>query len=425
MYQKIKLKNGARVLLVPQHETKAVTVLVLFKIGSRYESEELNGVSHFIEHMMFKGTKKRPTTLDISKDLDKVGAEFNAFTGKDHTGYYIKINYKKIDLAIDILHDMLYNSKFDKNELDRERTVIIEEINMYEDNPMMHIDELFEELLYGGHPLARRIAGPRKNIKNISRQKMLQYKNKFYSPDNMVVVIAGNISDDIIERMKNNFAVVKKSSPKLPRINRYKLKSSSKPELKIHYKETEQVQLSLGFPAYKKSDPKINALALLAIILGGNMSSRLFVNIREKKGLAYFVSCQAETYEDIGNLMIRSGLDKSRIEEALKSIVFELKRIKNKGVSKSELKNAKEYIRGKTTLKLEDSSSLAGWFASQELLDKEVLTPEEKFAKIDRVRLKDIKRAARDIIKENMLKAVIIGPFTDQEQKNLQKLLKF
>lgn len=424
MYQKIKLNNGARILLVPSESTKAVTVLALFKVGSRNERKQINGVSHFVEHLMFKGTKKRPTTLDISKDLDRVGAEYNAYTGKDHTGYYIKIDSAKINTAIEILHDILYHSRFNKKEIDRERNVIIEEINMYKDNPMLYVDDLFEELVYEGSSLAWQIAGPREVIKKISRQEILRYRDRFYLPRNMVIAIAGKIPDNIMGKAEGCFGSVPKNNVKIPsgKLMLFPQDVRQGAKFKLHYKKTEQVQLALGFPAYKKSDPRLYALNLLSVILGGNMSSRLFINIREKRGLAYFVNCHLDSHEDIGSLMIHSGLDKSRIKEALQAILRELRKIKKDGVSQEELRNAKDFLRGKITLKLEDSSSLAAWFGNQELFGLNILTPEEKFKKFNKVTAAEVKKVAKEIIEQKRLKAVLIGPFKNNQE--FQKLLK-
>lgn len=424
MYEKKVLPNGATLIFIPQKETKAVTALVLFRVGSRYESRELNGVSHFIEHMMFKGTKRRPDTLAISRDLDSVGADYNAFTSKDHTGYYVKVNQEKLELALDILHDLLFHSKYEQDDLGRERGVIIEEINMYEDNPMFYIDDLFEENLYKGSSLGRLIIGPKENIKKVSREEIISYRDSFYQPQNMVVVLAGNLANNPFDKVKNYFGKLGGreglSSPSFKKfiVSKEKFKE---PKLALRYKETEQVHLAFGFPAFSYDDERIYALKLLSTILGGTMSSRLFINIREKQGLCYYINSETQEYKDVGNLKIQAGLDKSRIGEAITLILKELKDILKNGITDEELRRAKEYIKGKTILALEDSSNLAGFFGKQELLHKEVLTPEEKFARIEKVTVKEVEGVARDIIQEKMLRGAIIGPFK-KEQKFLDLL---
>ncbi|MDD5043400.1 MAG: pitrilysin family protein [Patescibacteria group bacterium] len=425
MYEKKVLPNGAKLIFIPQKETKAVTALVLFRVGSRYESGELNGVSHFIEHLMFKGTKKRPTTLAISRDLDSIGADYNAFTAKDHTGYYIKANKEKVGVALDVLSDILWQSKFSAGELEKERGVIIEEINMYEDTPMIYLDDLFEKNLYAGNKLGQLISGPKENIQRLKREEILGYKNKFYSPENMVVALAGNIGGGDRKLAEKYFGKIKAGGEVTPTFENFKIspKNFAGPDVAIFYKETEQIHLALGWPALSHDDPRIYALNLLGIILGGTMSSRLFINIREKKGLCYYISAGAETYEDTGHFKIQAGLDKSRIKEAIPLILAEVRKVLNAGVTAAELVRARDYLKGRTILALEDSSALASWFGRQELLCKEVLTPEEKFAKIDEVGSNDISAVAREVFQPDFLRGALIGPFKDFGE--FRPLLKF
>ena len=424
MHQELTLKNGLRVVLAPLEETKATSVLVLSKVGSRYETKELNGASHFIEHLLFKGTKKRPTTLDISKELDGVGAEYNAFTARDHTGYYIKVNSKHCQLAFDILSDMLKNSKFDDTEMEREKKVIIEEINMYEDNPLMHIDDVLMEEMFKGNTLSWHISGTKDGVSKMKREDVLKYYKTFYSSQNIVLCVAGRIDEKIKKLLNRYFGNYPKSRYKARPFKKFKVDSKrfNKPKINLQYKETEQVQIALGFPAYGYSDPKIYPLQLLSVILGGNMSSRLFINVREKKGLAYFVRSSVDVYQDVGALVIQAGLDKSRLSEALKIILSELKRIRDKGVSKVELKRAKDFLDGKITLHMEDSIHMAEWFARQELLTDKILTPEEKLKKIFKVKEGDISRIAKDILKTSRINLGLIGPFKSDEE--FLKLLK-
>ena len=416
MFKEINFKNKAKLLLIPFKDTKAVTVLFLFGVGSRQETAEVNGASHFIEHLMFKGTKKRPTTLDISRALDRVGAEFNAMTSKDYTGYYIKINYENIDLAVDVLADMLLNSKFDAKEINRERGVIIEEINMYHDNPLMLIESLFEEILYEGNTLSWEIAGPEEVIKKITRAQLVNYKSTYYRPDNLVIAVAGKIDGNVRQLIEKKFA--KKLASKKTKIKPFSpfVDTQNEPRLKLHFRDTKQAQLALGFPAFGYEDPRIYALHLLSIILGGNMSSRLFISVRERRGLAYFVRCYPNYYQDTGNIFIQSGLDTSRIDEALAVILAELKKVKTKGVTAKELQDAKEFLRGKVVLSLEDSSTLAEYFAKQLLLTGKIFTPEQKMKKYDEVTVADIKKLAQTIFQKPKLNLAIIGPFKDEKR---------
>lgn len=415
MFKKITFPNNARLLLIPYKDTKAVTVLFLFGVGSRYESKEVNGVSHFIEHLLFKGTKSRPTSLDISKELDSVGAEFNAMTSKDYTGYYVKINHENCELGIDILSDMILNSKFEPKEINRERGVVIEEIKMYEDNPVMYIETLLEQLIHKGNALERDISGPIKVIENISRQQIIDFKEKHYCLNNLVVAVAGKIDGKVTELIEKYFI---QSSHRCARNHSgrfIKFKTNQKaPRVTLNFKETKQAQLALGFPCFGYDDADAYGLHLLSIILGGNMSSRLFTSVREKNGLAYFIRCYPNFYQDCGNIMVQSGLDNNRTEEALKIILNELRGVKKNGVTEKELKDAKEFMRGKIVLNLEDSSNLAEYFAKQEVLLGEVMTPEQKMEKYDAVAVKDIKRIANKIFQKSKFNLAIIGPFKSE-----------
>ncbi|MBI5077545.1 insulinase family protein [Candidatus Falkowbacteria bacterium] len=416
MFKKFRYPNKIRLLMIPSRDTKAVTVLFLFGVGSRYESKDVNGVSHFIEHLMFKGTKKRQTTLDISKEVDRVGAEFNAMTSKDYTGYFVKVDQSEQALAIDVLSDILLNSTFLPKEINRERGVIVEEINMYHDNPIMHIESLLEEAIYQGSSLAREVCGPRKVIKSISREKILDFKNKYYAADNLVIAIAGKIDKKTKSILEKKF--INKIKPKENFSKRIFTALGSKqdaPRIKLHFRKTRQAQIALGFPAYGYNDPRAYGLHLLSIVLGGNMSSRLFTAVREKSGLCYFIRCFPNFYEDCGDIIIQSGLDVSRIEEAMDIISRELKRIKTAGVTAKELRNAKEFLRGKIILNLEDSSNSAEYYAKQELLQNKILTPEEKMKKYQAVTRKQLRNIAAEIFTIDKFNLATIGPFKSKK----------
>lgn len=414
MFQKKVFKNGTRFLTAPIAGTEATTLLALYKVGSRYETKEVNGISHFIEHMMFKGTKKRPETLDISRDLDSVGAEYNAFTSRDHTGYYIKIEQDKIKLALDILSDMLTNSKFEEKEIRRESGVISEEIRMYEDNPLMLIEDLLEETLFGDHPLGWKISGDVATVKSFDRKKMIGYRDNYYQPNNLALCLAGKFKEKDVALVEKYFGI---SGTKVrPDFKKFVFPAKeTKPKIKVHFKETEQAQLALGFPGYSYSDPKVYALQLLGIILGGYMSSRLFISIREKRGLCYFIKSFTNIYEDTGNLVIQSGLDKTRITSAIGAIFEELDKVVRNGVTSEELDRAKDCIKGRLILALEDSSHVADWYAKQELLTGEILTPEEKLKKVFAVTAGDIKKVAGEVLHKNRMGVALIGPFRDEK----------
>ncbi|OGF30899.1 hypothetical protein A2533_03040 [Candidatus Falkowbacteria bacterium RIFOXYD2_FULL_35_9] len=422
MIEKKQFENGLRLVTIPDLSVRSVTIFVLFAVGSRYEDKDINGASHFVEHLMFKGTKKRPNSLDISKALDSFGAEYNAATSKDWTGYYIKIDSRHLEEALDILSDMIYNSKFDAGEINKERGVILEEINMYQDNPLMYIEDILEQVVFKGSTLGSEIAGPKKVIREISRKKLFDYKNTHYVPEKTVIGIAGKIDNSIERLVKKYFQTTDKKIKGVKQVG-YKdfVFDQKETRIKIIYKKTEQVQVALGFPAYGYFDPRVYALNLLSVILGGNMSSRLFISVREKRGLAYFVRCYPNIYQDTGCLVIQSGLDKHRVGLAIETIVNELRRIKSTGVTVDELKKAKEYLRGKVVLALEDTASQADWYAKQELLQNQILTPEQKFKKFDLVTVADIKKVAKEIFVKEKTSLALIGPFKDE--KYFEKLL--
>lgn len=422
MVKASRLKNGLTVLEIPQKETETITVLILCRVGSRYEGRKINGASHFIEHLMFKGTKKRPTALAISKELDKIGAEYNAFTVKDRTGYYIKANHENQELALDLLSDILFNSLFPKPEIQRERGVIIEEIHMYEDNPLMYCEDLIEELTFNKkHSLGQLIIGPKANISAISRSEIIDYKNKFYCPDNMVLAIAGKINNktkQLIKKYFNNNSANRKKTDYQKFLPYQKM-----PQVLLHYKDTKQIQLGLSFVGLGLGHQDLPALNLLSIIFGGNMSSRLFINIREKKGLCYFIKACLSTYQDTGIFYIQSGLDKSRLEEAIAAILNELWKVIDRGVTEEELKNAKTFLKGKISLDLEDSSAQADWYANQKLLIDQLKTPGEKLRQYQKVSCQDIKRIAKAVFDINRINMVLIGPFRNKDK--FYKILKY
>lgn len=413
MKKPIVLSNGMRVHLMPFAGTQAATVLVFVKVGSRYEYADINGASHYIEHLMFKGTKRRPTTLDISRDLDAVGAEYNAFTGKEYTGYYITIEAGKLPLAVDMIHDMMFHSKYDKAEMDRERGVIIEEINMYRDNPMMHVEDLLEEAMFDGNTLGWNIAGSPKTMRGMTREQVIAFRDAYYIPSRVVIGVAGKVNKSTLALIKKTFGSVKAK----PAAAEYEKIAAAKPKkspaVRVQEKHVEQLQVAFGFPSYGVADKRNAALSLLASILGGTMSSRLFVSVREKKGLCYFVRAENSAYDDTGAFSIRSGLDKSRLKEAVKTILEEVAKIKKAGVTPRELKDAKDNFRGRLLLRLEESSNQADWYARQELLLREAKTPEERMKEIDAVTAAQVKQAANDVLDLAKMSAAAIGPFKD------------
>jgi len=421
MYKKIILNNGLRIITVPIENANSITVLILIGTGSKYETKDVNGISHFLEHMFFKGTKKRPSTLKISEILDSVGGEYNAFTSKEVTGFWAKVDKKHFDVALDWISDIFLNSKFDEKEMEREKGVIIEEVNMYLDTPIAYIGELWEKLLYGDQPAGWRVIGEKENILDFNRKKVLDYYQSHYSPFNTIVCVAGAIPDKIEEKIKNYFKNIKKNREP----QKIKVKEiQSEPQILLHNKKTDQTHFCLGVRAYDLFDKRKYALALLSVILGGNMSSRLFIKVRERNGLAYSIHTSADNATDAGYLVTQAGIDHKNLEKAIKLILQEYKNLKNKKIVEKELQKAKDYVKGITSLSLDSSDFQASFYSLQELLEKDILTPEEKFKKIDEVSADDIKKIAEDIFLPEKLNLAVIGPFEQKELARLKQLLK-
>ncbi|MDP3970596.1 MAG: pitrilysin family protein [bacterium] len=405
-----KLKNGLTVVSVPKPDTQAVTVMLLVPVGSRFETPSINGISHFLEHLMFKGTKKRPSTLEITKLLDGVGAEYNAYTGKDHTAYYIKVAADHFELTLDLFSDMLFNSLFDKQEIDRERGVIVEELNMYNDNPMFLVETLMEtSVFHKDHPLGYDIGGIKKNIRAIPRSSFISFKKNYYFPGNMHLVVAGKLPANKNRLINKYFGQYSEKHKK----KSYKKFNDYQTGIQLFhkYKDTEQTQVSIGFLGLPYNHKDMPALSVLAVILGGNMSSRLFINIREREGLCYVIRADISPYHDTGVFSVHAGLDKTRLDSAIVAIIKELKLIKDEPVSDDELSNAKEYLKGQTALKLEDSSALASWYGKQSVLTGKLITPEVKLKQIENVTKRDVTRVANKIFRKTHINIASIGPY--------------
>ena len=421
-YKKTILYSGLRVITVPMKNANSVTVLILVGTGSKYETKDVNGISHFLEHMFFKGTKKRPNTLKISETLDKIGGQYNAFTSKEITGFWAKVDKKHLDVALDWISDMFLNSKFDKKELEREKGVVIEELNMYLDTPTSYISELFEDLLYGDQPAGWRIVGEKETIMNFNRGKLLKYYHGHYSNENTVVCVAGDVAPGEIEKeVKKYFAEIgiRKQSQKLATKEK-----QSKPAVLIHHKKTDQTHFCLGVRAYNMYDPRRYALSLMAVILGGNMSSRLFISIRERNGLAYYVHTSFEPTTDAGYFVTQSGIKNDSLEKAIGLVLKDYKNLKENKITNKELKKAKDYLRGTLSLSLDATDNQASFYAGQEVMNEKVLTPEGKLKMIDKVSTYDIKKVAEDIFLDKKLNLAVIGPFEEKEKEKFEKLLK-
>ena len=420
MFKKTTLDNGLRVITNKLDGTKAVTVLVLVGAGSRYENREIRGISHFLEHMFFKGAEKYKNTKEVSEAVDSVGGEFNAFTGKEYAGYYVKVASEHVNVACDVLSDMLVNSKFAQEEIEKERGVILEEYNMYQDTPMYQIGWNFENLVFGDQPLGWDQIGTKELIKGVMHKDFVDYKEKLYTPDNVVIAVVGNIeNDEAVDLIQKYFGM--KAGEKAYEFEGLVEKAGGQVNLKE--KKTEQAHIAIGFPGYSEMHKDHWTLKLIAVVLGGNMSSRMFLGVREAKGLAYYIHTSTDNYVDGGILVTNAGVDLKRIDEAVAGIVEEYRRFRDEGLPEAELLKSKSFLKGKMVLGLEDSEEYAHLLGKYELLHGVMRSPEEIMKMIDAVKISDIKRVCDDLLKEEALKLAVIGPFGDEE--HFKELLKF
>jgi predicted Zn-dependent peptidase len=414
------LSNGLTIIEVPSSDAQSVVVDFFVKTGSRSETEKESGISHFLEHFLFKGTKKYPSALAISSLVDSIGGEMNANTGKEHTQYYIKAAHQNLELIFEVLTDMIQNPLFDKEELEREKGVIVEEINMYKDTPMYEIENVLEQKMWPNEPLGRDIAGTKDTVTKFTREMFLDYINRHYQTPNMILGVSGKYN-----QAKLN-SLIEKYWKKQPRKKFHgwdmARDGQKSPRLKVQYKETEQAHLALGFKGLKYGDKRTAAQSVLSAILGGGMSSRLFTEVRERRGLGYYVRASGSSYQDTGVFNIGAGLQVGKVEEALKVIFQELEKIKNTPVQAAELKKAKDYIKGKTTLALEDNQVRLDWFLERAAFYKDIKTPQQALEKIEKVTVKDIQNLAKDLFKKEGMTLAIIGPY--KNDKIFRSLLK-
>jgi len=420
-FKKIVLDNGLRIVTVEDKNSTAVTVLVLAATGSKYETKETSGISHLLEHLLFKGTKRKPTPIDIAGPLDSVGGVYNAFTAEEYTGYFAKVGSEHFDLALDTISDIYLNSKLEKKEIEKEKGVVIEEINMYYDHPMSYVQNLWTKLLYGDQPAGWDIAGTKESVSSISREQMADYIKSQYVSKNTVVCIAGNMpkEQELVKKIKKHFSNIGDRNPKQkPEV----IEMQRSPELLLHNRKTDQTHFCLGVRGYSLFDKKKHSQEILGLILGGMMSSRLFVRIREQLSLCYYIRANSNSDTDTGYLVVQTGVDNSRVEKAISEILKEFKKISSRAVPLKELKKAKDNLKGKMGLMLETSDAQASFYAIQELLENKILSPNEIYDRINRVGRSDVLRLAKDIFRPEKLNLALLGPYSDE--KKLKKLLK-
>src|SRR5580765_838390 len=411
VFERKTLGNGLRVLTAPLDHAQSVACFVMLAAGSRYERAENRGIAHFAEHMFFKGTDRRPTSRDLTTIVDGIGGEFNAFTSKEYTGYYVRCAADDRDTALDVLLDMLRHSKFDPEEIEREKGVILEEMNMYEDTPRDHIGTVYETLMYGDNPLGWETLGTKDTIKGATRETFTDYIDEWYTADRMVVGVSGMVGSDLtpmLEELLGDLPADGERRPAPAELDRPK-----GPRVAVHHKDAEQAHLILGVPSIPIEHPDRYALQMLTAVLGSGMSSRLFLEVRERRGLAYYVHGYNHSYTDAGSLLAQAGVDISRIDEAIEVIVEQFNRMAEEEVGSDELEKSRSLIKGRFVLRTEAPQGLIMYGLNREVLEGHVLEPAELLAEIDAVTAEDVQRVAQDLIAHDKLHLAVIGPFDE------------
>jgi predicted Zn-dependent peptidase len=410
IFEKTTLGNGIRVVTAPNPQVGSVSCFVMLAAGSRYETATSSGIAHFAEHMFFKGTERRPTARTISTEIDAIGGEFNAFTGKELTGYYVRCGSETRDVALDVLTDMLRNSRFDPDEIEKEKGVILEEMNVYLDTPQRYVGSVYDRLLYGDQPLGWDILGTRETIEGATRDTFTSYLDAWYRPERIVVGIGGRIGDGLMERLEDLLGDIEPGETGAPAA--VEIPENGSPVL-LHTKTSEQAHLLLGVRSYPIGHPDRYALQLLAVVLGGGMSSRLFTEVRERRGLGYYVHMGSAGYTDAGTLYASAGVDVERVDEAITTILGELRKIAAEPVPADELEKARGYSKGRFVLRLESPQGTTQYGLRREVLEGEIEDPDELLRQLDLVTAEDVQRVAKDLFEGKRLYLALVGPFDD------------
>ncbi len=438
MFQTQTLSSCLRLLTIPIKEVPSVSALVLVKVGSRYENDKTNGLAHFCEHMLFQGNDKWPTKLDLATTVDSVGAEYNGFTGKEYTGFYVKSESKNLSLAFDILSQMLWHSRFESAQIEREKPVILEEISYRKDTPQIAVFDIVTGMVFSGHPLGFSGVGEKEAVHKFERDNFLKFHKDYYHGSNTIVVIAGRFDE---KETKNMVSTYLEQVPKgvavepslfrhsgLSRIDSEAARPASRnslPEMTnvvVKEKSTDQTHFCLGMLSFKKTDPRRYALSLLNIILGSGMSSRLFQKIREEKSMAYYIDSDVESYSDCGIFTVSAGVNPKRLSEALETVIAELNKITKSGaIKKEELRKAKDYLRGKLALGLEESLEQAMFYGMSWLLEDKIRSVEEILKEVEKVTADEVISAARDLFKIENFKLGVVGK--DAKKGKIERVL--
>ncbi len=419
VYERTTLSNGLRVLTAPLPHAQSVACYIMLAAGSRYEDASNRGIAHFAEHMFFKGTEKRPSSRDLTTIVDGMGGEFNAFTSKEYTGYYIRCAGAERDTALDVLVDMIRNSKFDSEELEREKGVILEEMNMYFDTPRDYVSSVYEELLFGDNPLGWETLGKRETVKAATRETFMNYLGHWYTPARMVVGLAGMVGDDLTPRLEELLGDLSGNGAGSPAPA--DVVGSTEPQVRLHTKDSDQAQICIGVPSYPLAHPDRYALQLLGTVLGTGMSSRLFLEVRERRGLAYYVYGLNSAYTDAGTLYAQGGVDIQRVDEAVTVIAEQFRKMASELVPSAELEKARALAKGRFVLQTESPNGLLLFGLRREVLEGEAVEPSELLAGLDAVTAEDVQRVAQDVIASQGMRLAVIGPFDDPAR--FEKLL--
>lgn len=408
-FERTALSNGTRVVTAPMSHAQSVACFVMFAAGSRYETRDESGIAHFAEHMFFKGTERRPTARDIASEIDGIGGEFNAFTGKEVTAYYVKCAAETRDVALDVLVDMLRHSRFDAGEIEREKGVIVEEMNMYADTPRSYIGNVWERHLYGDQPLGWDIIGTEETVRAATRETFVGYLDRWYRPERTVVGLGGNVGEGLVDRLE---ALLGDAPATATGAARELETGASGGVVRVHTKQSDQAHIVVGAPSYPIGHPDRYALQLVGTVLGGGMSSRLFTEVRERRGLAYYVFCGNSSYADAGAIAAQAGVDLNRIDEAIETIVHELRQAASEPVPAEELEKARAFAKGRFVLGLESPHGTIMFGLRREVLEGRTAEPDEVLAGLDAVTAEDVQRVAADVL-GGELRLALIGPFDD------------
>lgn len=410
-FKKITFPNGLRLILVPRPSSVAASVLILVEAGSEYETKKMNGLSHFLEHMTFKGTAHRPRPGMIAEELAALGAQSNAFTTGEFTGYWAKVAAPKFAKVMDIVADLYLDPLFAPAEIEKERGVVIEEMNMYEDLPMRRVHDLFGQLLYGDQPAGWKVDGEKEIVRKLAREDFLAYRTARYVARATVVIVAGRFDEAAaVRQVRAAFGGLPQRA--VPAKTRTRERQAA-PRALLQFKESDQGHFVLGFRAFNLFDERRYALQVLADILGGGMSSRLYKRVREEMGAAYYVYASADLSLDHGFLATPVGAERTKIQPVIRTVLEECVRLRDELVPPGELQRSKDHLTGSLLLGLETSDELASFFGEQEILARKPLRAEAIVGKINGITAADVRAVARDIFKEKKLNLAIIGPYRD------------